>query len=177
MSTSMYGPIQADEKLAAALGRLTGAWSLTELNLTILFSVLTKLDLNMAAAIFDVFRSTHTQTTVMNRVARVSDVVSDDQRQTLKQLMADYGRLAEKRNEVVHNPLGWTDATNTSVYLMLKTRGVPGPEGIPYRTRLLSIAEIDGLTHDLATFHLRLMALLTVVAKLPPPPARLAHNS
>lgn len=166
----MKGPLEADEKLAAALGRATGAWSHIEYLLTILFCVVTKLDLHMAAGIFDFFKSTRTQGDVLKRVAKLSTVATDDQREFLATLLKEYEGLAQRRNEVAHNPYGWTDETNTNVYLMLKTKGTPTEEGIPYKTRTIEAKELDKLTSDIDALRLKVVALLWAVGKLPPLP-------
>ena len=70
-------PLSADEKLAAALGRMTGTWSHLEYMLGLIFQKATGLDSNIAVGIFDFFRSTHTQRNVLLRIVSVSNRFSD----------------------------------------------------------------------------------------------------
>lgn len=141
-----------------------------ESNLTILFAMITKLDLNMAAAIFDFFKSTPTQRDALKRVAKLSKEVSPEQRTLLNEVMKEYEGLAQRRNEIAHNPYGFQDTTQTKVYLMLKTKGLPGPEGIPYMTRLIEVGEIDQLTADIHALRVKLLALIRAVGKFPTSP-------
>jgi hypothetical protein len=156
----MNGPLQTDEKLAAALGRATGAWAHIEYLLTVLFSIITDLNINMAAAIFEMFKSTHSQADVLNRVAKLSTRIADGYRDGLKEILKDYIALAARRNEIAHNPLGWEDIENTKVYIMTKTKGVPGPDGIPYRRRSISEDEINALTNDIEALKFSIHTLL-----------------
>jgi hypothetical protein len=119
----MAGPPEKDIHLAAALGRATGAWAMLEGVLTLLFAVLTKLNMGTASAIFDLLKSTAQQREVLVRMSKFSPRATDEHRATLRGLINEYGQLAERRNEVMHNPYGWADAAETSVFIALKTKG------------------------------------------------------
>jgi hypothetical protein len=101
----MTGPFELDPDLARELGLVTNAWSLLECNLTSLFSILAKVEMHTGAAIFDLFKSTVTQREVLLRLANLSPRAKPHL-ETIKNLLKDYQKLAERRNEVAHNPFG-----------------------------------------------------------------------
>ena len=168
----MPGPLQSDKELAASLGRATGAWALLESMLTMLFAVIVKIDLRIAVAIFDFFKSTPTQRDVLVRVAKLMPHVTDTHRAMLADLMTDYQDLAKRRNEIAHNPYGWMDKEQTKAYVMLKVKGAPMPDGFPYTTRTISRDEIEELTRDIDLFRMKLMILRDSIAPLPPLPEK-----
>ncbi|MBA2125508.1 hypothetical protein DLM45_04615 [Hyphomicrobium methylovorum] len=151
----MTGPFELDPDLAKELGLVTNAWSHLESNLTTLFCILSKLEMHVAAAIFDLFKSTPTQREALLRLAHLSPRTGPHM-ETIKTLLKDYQKLAERRNEVAHNPFG---VREQAVYIMLKTKGKPGRYGIPYDTRNISSSEIKTLREDVSEFMDRLMLL------------------
>jgi hypothetical protein len=159
-------PLDDDPELAAALGRVVGAWSHLEYHLTILFAVYAQMDMNMAAAVFDFFRSTPTQVEVIRRVIQLSSRSSDERRVALSTPLKTYERLAKQRNSVAHNPFGWLDPDGREPYLMEKTKGIEGPDGIPYRKRPVTIAELNALREEIE----RLAFTLGQEIRRAPPP-------
>jgi hypothetical protein len=161
----MKGPFEVDPDLAKELGLATNAWSHLEYNLTTLFSILAAVEIHTAAAIFDLFKSTVTQREVLLRLAKLSPRAKPHV-ETISTLLKDYQKLAERRNEVAHNPFG---AKAQTVYIMLKTKGKPGPLGIPYDTRDISSSEIKEIRKDIELFMMRLTVLnFTLTGTTPP---------
>lgn len=165
----MAGPL-ADDELAASLGRATGAWALLESMLTMLFSVIVKIDLTLAVAIFDFFKSTPTQRDVLVRVAKLMPHVKDAHRSMLANLMRDYQDLAKRRNEIAHNPYGWMDKEETKAYVMLKIKTLPPPDGFPYSMEPVSREKIEQLTHDINVFRMKVFVLTESISGQRPLP-------
>ena len=162
----MGAPLDDDAELAAALGRMVGAWSHLEYRLTVLFAMLTEMDLNMAAAVFDFFKSTSTQIDVMRRVSRLSPRATDKSRASLGTALKTYQRLAPLRNALAHNPFGWDDPEQTDVYIMEKTKGVPGFDGLPYRKRQITVEKVNDLRAEIDVLSL----VFALELQLMPPP-------
>ena len=162
----MTSPLKADKELAAALGRMTGAWSHIEVLLTMLFMLLTRMPFILAAGIFDFFRNTHMQSRVLKRVAELGTVYNETNRALLKEVLGEYQALADRRNELAHNPFGWSEPeTLSGLYVMNKTQGKPGIDGIPYQTRPVTVQEIDQLTADIEMCQIKLHGLISFAGR------------
>jgi hypothetical protein len=153
-------PLEADEKLAAALGRMTGTWSHLECLLTLIFQKATGMDGNVAACIFDSFRNTHTQRNVLLRVVAISNRLNDWETALLKDALKSYIALADKRNALAHNPFGWTNVNDPkSLYIMQKQHGWKSEDGIPYTACPITTEEIQALTKEIDFLRLRMLAI------------------
>jgi len=170
-------PLEADEKLAAALGRMTGMWSHLEYMLTLIFQKATGMEGNVAAGIFDFFRNTHTQRNVLLRTVAISNRFNEWETSLLNKVLKSYVALAEKRNALAHNPFGWKDVNDPeSLYLMQKVRTVKAGQDIPYTTRTVTTEEINVLTKEINLCRLQMLAIvmpnhLTLPPELHQPPS------
>lgn len=162
----MPSPLEVDADLAAALGRVVGAWSHIEFKLTLIFSALAEVEPHLGAGIFDFFKSTSTQNDVLRRMATLSPRSTPTLRAQLKSAMAEYVRLAPRRNEVAHSPFGWDDEETDAIYLMQKTKGMPSEQGIPWSKRPVSINELDALRNEIEMLNLMLVG---IIITMPPP--------
>jgi|SoiMethySBSTD1v2_1073268.scaffolds.fasta_scaffold290011_1 hypothetical protein len=155
-------PLDADEKLAAALGRMAGMWSHLEFMLAMIFQKATGMDGNVASGIFDFFRNTHTQRRVLLRIIAISNRFTAWETNLLKDVLKSYVALAEKRNALAHNPFGWKDVNDPdSLYLMQKAHGTKSGDGIPYTTRPVTTEEINALTREIDFCRLQMLAIVT----------------
>lgn len=158
----MPSPLDEDVRLAAALGRVTGAWSHLEYHLTWIFSILTGLnDIWMAEAIFSVYKSVPTQRDVLKRVAKLSPSISDPERETLSKILKEYLDLATRRNQIAHNPFGKND---DGLYVMVRDRG--SGRDIPYRPEPISVDILEALESDVRALVTRVAAFTQILAGL-----------
>jgi hypothetical protein len=160
----MGAPLDDDPELAAALGRMVGAWSNLEYLWTLQFAKFTGMELNMAAGVFDFFKSTRTQCDVLRRLGKISPQSSDEIREGLKIALKLYQELADRRNMLAHNPFGWTTGDEPELYIMEKTKGVPWPDGIPFRRTPIKVEDLNDLRDDIQV----LMRTMIVVGMIPP---------
>jgi hypothetical protein len=141
--------------------------------LTLIFQKATGMDGNVAAAVFDFFRSTHTQRRVLLRVVSISGRFNEWETNLLNNLLKDYLVLAEKRNELAHNPFGWKDVNDPeSLYILQKEHGVKSSDGIPYTTRPITAQEINDLTTEINLCRLKMLALVMPYHPSLPPELR-----
>jgi hypothetical protein len=137
-------PVDDDPVMASAIGRCSNAWTHCEAILTRIFASLTGLELKTAVIIFSAFRATRTQSEVLQKLIRLGDFPKN----LSDQLAADlklYQQLAERRNELLHNPIG--RSVENQIYIMLRA---PQREGdIPYFAKPIEPAEIDNLADQI----------------------------
>jgi hypothetical protein len=158
----MGAPIDDDINLAAAIGRVSGAWSLIESQLTVLFCSLADVNINIGAIIFNFFRSTATQAQILTRLAAVSPKSNDRVRHLLKNALGEYAVLAKERNELAHNPLGWTNSERSEIYTMIKSKVTPDDE-FPYAMKPLIVADIVNLKTRIDIFQLKILTVLHLI--------------
>jgi hypothetical protein len=171
-------PLEADEKLAAALGRMTGTWSHLEFILTLIFQKATGMDAVMASGIFDFFRNTHTQRRVLLRTVAHSNRFSEWETNLLRDALKSYIELAEKRNALAHNPFGWKDQNDPeSLYIMQKQHGVKSEGGFPFTSRPITTEEINALTEEINYLRLKLLAVAAPKHFTLPPELRKPEES
>jgi hypothetical protein len=157
----MAGPLDADKDLAAALGRMTGTWSHLQFMLGLIFQKATGLSPKMSDAIFDQFQNTQAQQRLMERVAPHSSFLADGDRKLLTAALKSYVALAKRRNDLAHNPFGWSDPTTQSgLYLLQKTKGRPEFDAT-MTTRLISVEEIESLTEEINFCRLQMLAIVS----------------
>ena len=162
----MGAPLEDDPELAAALGRMVGAWSHLEYLWTLQFAKFTGMGLNMAAGVFDFFKSTRTQCDVLRRLGNISPRSSEEIREGLKITLKLYQELADRRNKLAHNPFGWMGGEGREIYIMEKTKGTPGPNRIPYRRTPIKAEDLDNLRDDINV----LVAAIVKIGLMSPPP-------
>jgi hypothetical protein len=165
----MSGPIEDDINLAAAIGRVSGAWSRIESQLTLIFCALAIVKVGVGAAIFDFFKSTATHSQVLTKLGKLSPVSNDLVRAALKSAIDDYGHLAKERNELAHNPLGWTSPERSEVYMMMKSKVSTGDD-FPWTTKPLVISDIDALKDRIDLLNFKLVVVMQTISPLPPMP-------
>jgi hypothetical protein len=154
----MSGPVDENIELAAAIGRCSNDWSHAEYQLALLFCILAKMDMTAAVTVFSMFKSVRTQSEVLKRLARVSQLkVSGENLEILKRLMREYEDLAAERNRIAHNPIGRT-AEEKELYIMLRRKS-PEIGELPYETAPISIQMIDELAARISVFNAHLVAL------------------
>jgi hypothetical protein len=164
----MAGPLDTDKDLAAALGRMTGTWSHLHFMLGLIFQKVTGLSHQMAAAIFDQFQNTQAQQRLMERVAPHSSFLTDNEGKLLTAALKSYIALARRRNDLAHNPFGWSDpVTQSSLYLMQKTKGRPDSDET-VTSRPISVEEIENLTKEINFCRLQMLAIVSPGHSSPP---------
>lgn len=141
----MANPIDDDDRLAMAIGRAVSHWAHAEMHLASVFARITGLSLTMAVTIFQMFRSVRTQRECLSTVAKVSTNCEESDTATLASILADYEKLAKKRNEIAHNALGWHGADERKLYRVKRER-VDKPDAFPYSPVFFSVEEVEALT-------------------------------
>lgn len=151
----MGAPIDDNIELAAAIGRVSGAWSLIESQLMVLFCSLTEVSIGVGAVIFDSFRSTAAQAQILTKLAAISPKSNDRVRDLLKNALGEYAILAKERNALAHNPLGWTNSERSEIYMMVKSKVIMDDQ-FPYEAKPLIVAEIVDLKNRINLFQLKI---------------------
>ncbi len=81
---------------------------------------------------------------------------------TLSAILTDYGNLAIKRNDIAHNPLGWTPGgtpgEERKMYRM-KREKVSKPGLNPYSRDLIQVEDIEALATDIKALVGRILQL------------------
>jgi hypothetical protein len=170
----MPNPIDANDKLAIAVGRATSTWAHAEVHLTTVFAILTGMDHTMAATVFRFFRNVPTHKDALLQVARVSTRCDEQDFAALSAILTDYSSLAGRRNSVVHNPFGWVPGEEQKIYRMQKEK-VSKPGMFPYSRAPVDVAEIEALTAEIKAtvdrivlFGAELSEKLLKAARFPP---------
>jgi hypothetical protein len=148
------GPVDENIELAAAIGRCSNNWAHAETRLAILFSLLSKTDLTTAVIIFSFFKATRMQSDVLNRLGKISSLMTAHKIKLLNDLMKEYQSLADERNRLLHNPIGMGE----ELYIMLRDK-LPQPGAIPYKAEAISIEAIDDLSSRISVFNLKALIL------------------
>jgi hypothetical protein len=144
----MPNPIDDDDRLAMAVGRAVSHWAHAELHLASVFARLTGMDLTMATTVFRMFRSVPNQKEALSSVARVSTQCDEAALAVLTSILAEYGVLATRRNEIAHNALGWHDGDRQQMYRVNRDK-LTKPGMFPYSPALFETADIEMLTAEI----------------------------
>lgn len=108
-----------------------------------IFMELTEIDYAIAVTVFSFFKSTHTQRSVLKKLAKQVSFMTDELRDRLNGTLKAYLSLAEGRNELLHNPIG--RSVEHQVYIMLRS-SAPLAGETPYLAKPISPSEIDALS-------------------------------
>jgi hypothetical protein len=158
----MSHPVDDDPTMAAAIGRCSNNWTHAETVLAWIFSSLTKTDHTIAVTIFSFFKSTRTQSDVLTKLAKISTFMTAELRSRLTHLLKTYSRLAEGRNQLLHNPIG--RSVENQVYIMLRSP-ILSAGNTPYQAKPISPFEIDELSADIKKFVTQLRDLQDEIMK------------
>jgi hypothetical protein len=139
----MTHPVDDDPAMASAIGRCSNNWTHAETALAMVFMELTGVDYAVAVTVFSFFKSTHTQRSVLKKLAKQVPFMTDELRDRLNGSLKAYLSLAEGRNELLHNPIG--RSVEHQVYIMLRSP-TPLAGKTPYLAKPISPSEIDVLS-------------------------------
>jgi len=149
----MSHPVDDDPAMASAIGRCSNNWTHAETTLAWIFSSLTQTDHTIAVTVFSFFKSTHTQSAVLKKLAKISPFMTQDLRDRLTRSLKTYAALAEGRNQLLHNPIG--RSIEHQAYIMLR-HPAPRSGEIPYEVEPILPSEIDELSAKIKAFVLDL---------------------
>jgi hypothetical protein len=152
----MQHPVEDDPVMAAAIGRCSNNWTHAEAVLSSMFGYLTDTTTTIAVTVFSFFKSAHTQADVLRKLARITPFMNDDLNSRLKGALKSYLRLAEERNELLHNPIG--RSVENQVYIMLRKR-LPEPGELPYHAKPITPTEIDDLSERIKNLNSEIRAI------------------
>jgi len=103
----MANPIDDNDDLAKALGRLAGRWGLAEFTVDMIFTLLSEMPERKATITFSFFRSTGTQKDVIHFMADETTWLPDDTKERVKAAVKKYADMAGTRNGFIHYPFGY----------------------------------------------------------------------
>ena len=160
-------PVDDDPIMASAIGRCSNSWTHAETTLAWIFVHLTDMKYAVAVTVFSFFKATRTQRDVLKKNGKITPFMTNELNKQLADALKAYCRIAEERNQLLHNPIG--RSVENQVYQMIRTT-LPNVDEVPYEMKLISPAEIDGLTKRIKdmTFDLRVVERAISEARHPP---------
>ena len=167
----MGNPIDDDDELAMAVGRLAGRWGAVEFAVEILFLQISEMPWRKAVITFSMFKTISTQCDFINLIARETLWIDEKTRRSIRRLLKRFSKMSETRNHLVHYPFGYnSDSPAREIYKLQRDRGGSKQHlGKPTSAReIMSFARrVSRLGTALSKLHLR---LIDASRHIPPPP-------
>ncbi|MGX1499459.1 hypothetical protein ACSSV1_004519 [Labrenzia sp. MBR-25] len=103
----MPNPIDDNDDLAIALGRLAGRWGLVEFAVEMIFTFLSEMPERKATITFSFFKAVGTQKDIIEFMAEETEWLSDEMKSQIKTAVRKYSNMSGERNGYIHYPFGY----------------------------------------------------------------------
>jgi hypothetical protein len=118
----MPNPIDDNNDLANALGRLAGRWGLVEFSVEMIFTLLSEMPERKATITFSFFKATGTQKDIIDFMVEETQWLSGDVKDKVKYAVKKYANMAGERNGYIHYPFGYDTANEDDEFAIYKAK-------------------------------------------------------
>ena len=102
----MANPIDDNDELATALGRLVGRWGMSEFYIEMIYTLLSEMPSRKATITFSFFRSVGTQKDIIYFLVGETEWLPNKTKEEIKSAVTKFSKMAGRRNGYIHSPFG-----------------------------------------------------------------------
>lgn len=117
----MPNPIEEDDELAQAVGRVAGRWGMAEFEVESMFTWLLGAAHRQATIAFSFFKAVPTQVDIIELLLDENPKLTAEERATCKAALRSFKAMSPERNSIIHYPFGY-DSKSASGKELYKLR-------------------------------------------------------